>query len=292
MTVSSLTFQKGPVTLATGTDAIATAIHILDEAHLSVTRVRNGLVSPLALTTDYTVSLVRNTAGCTVTMVGQAVGDEISIIRDIPLDQQGDYVSTFQFPPEVNEDGHDLSRMIDQQLREIIDRCLKFPEADSGINYGQEIPALLLRPGTMPVVDANGVVQWSTSNGPGLAAYGGAATKSVASATTANLVDVTVPLDKSCFVTIDLAIEGRAYGTKMTWFCSNAGGTLQFDGPLEEEFNANATGGELVTATVAINATEHRFTIDGAGLTGTRNIEARWTIRTVNNLANIPYTAL
>jgi len=292
MTVSSLNYTK-TVTLATGTDAISTLIHVLDEEHLQVVRVRAGVSTDLVITTDYTVSNVGNVAGCTVTMVGQAVGDIVTIVRDIPLDQEGDYVSGFVFPPEVNEAGHDKAIMLIQQLQEQIDRCIKLPVADSGVDFGQEIPSVLLRAGTAPFVDVSGNIVWGSGNGSAIAAFGDAAIVSVpAILPVVNVINVTVPEDQTAHLTVYLAIEGRSYARILEFLLINDANTLLVEAGWEKEYAANAIGGESCTATCVAGASSFLVTINGASLTDTRNIHIRWKIETFNNNGTIGYTNL
>lgn len=291
MTVSNENYTK-QVTLATPTDAIATLIHILDEDHLLVTRTRSGLDTTLVKTTDYTVSNVGVEAGCTVTMVGQLAGDIITITRLIPFTQQGDYTSGFTFPPETNESNHDQSVHLAQQLQEEIDRCIKFPVADSGGAYGQEIPSLLLRPGTAPSVDNNGVLQWTAGGSSAAALFGNAATKTVPSLGTVNLVDVTIPSDEAAKVTLMVSFEGYGVIHEFEYMAFNKAGSILFEGPLETEWSSNATGADRALITVAVSGSNHRFQLSGALQAGVQTVDARWKIEPFNNEANISYTAL
>lgn len=291
MTVSNPNATK-TVTLATGTDAISTLIHILDEDHLTVTRNRSNVITTLNKPSDYTVSDVDVEAGCTVTMVGQQANDIITITRNVPFTQQGDYVSGSVFPPEVNEDGHDKAVMLAQQLQEQIDRCVRLPVEDSGTDYGQEIPKVQLRSGTTPSVDTSGNIVWGSGNGNALAAFGSASIESVASAGTENVVDITVPTDQTAYLTVMLAIEGRSYAKLQKFLLINDADSYAKEDGWIEEYAANAIGGEYVDATCTINAGKFRVAIDGTGLTGTRNVHIRWKIETFNNNGTITYTEL
>ena len=291
MTVSSLTKTK-TVTLATGTDVVATLIHVLDSTHITVERVRSGATSTLSNGVDYTVSDTRVEAGCTVTFIGQASGDIVTITRNIPFSQSGDYVTNQIFPPETNEDGHDKAMMLFQQLQEQIDRCVKFPVESGDTDYGQVIPSLLVRPGTAPYIDANGNLVWGSAGGSAFSMYGSVASKSIAASSSANLVDLTCPTDTGAIVTILLEIEGYGYAMKQEFYINNDSGTIQFQAGMETIYDSNAVGTDTVAVSTSVSSSNHRFTIDGTGLTGTRTILARWKIEPFTNAANINYTAL
>jgi hypothetical protein len=290
MTVSNLNYTK-KVTLATATDAISTLIHVLDATHLLVVRVRSGVETTLVNDTDYTVTNVGVSAGCTVTMIGQAAADVITIIRDVPFDQEGDYVSGYVFPPEVNEAGHDKAVMLAQQLQEQIDRCMKLPTADAGTDYGQDIPSVAARIGTSPTVDSTGAIVWGTANGSGLAAFGNAAVVEVPSIYPyIDVLRVSVAEDETVHLTVSIAIEGRSYAKILEFLLIDDGGVLAVEPGLIKEYAANAIGGENCTVTCVVSGPTFLVTISGAGLTDTRNVHIRWKIETFNNNSTAGYT--
>lgn len=294
MTTENVNFTK-TVTLTSANQAIATQIFILDEEHVKVTRVRSGAKSVLTKDADpgYTVTDVSVEGGCTVTTVNQAIGDIITITLNIPFTQTGDYVANEAFPPEVNEAGHDLRVMLMRQLKEIIDRCVKFPEEDSGQNYGQEIPSIQNRIGMSPSIDTDGNLVWSDANGSGLASFGNAAIVSVPIISpSVNVIRVFVPTDQTAHLTLSLAIEGRSYARILEFCLINDGDVLKIEDGMEKEYLANAIGGESCTATCVVSGTSFLVTINGAGLTDNRNIHFRWKIETFNNNASITYTVL
>jgi len=155
--VTSTSFKK-QVTLATANDAVATLIHVQQASDIVVIRTRAAVDTTLTIgsSADYTVSDVGVEAGCTVTFIGQAIGDFMTIRRSVPLTQTGNYVSNTKFPPETNEDGHDKSRMIDQQIQEELDRSLKFPPSEDETAGAQELPLRSVRKNKYFAFDAAG----------------------------------------------------------------------------------------------------------------------------------------
>jgi hypothetical protein len=122
MTVPSETNRNAYVATALQT-VFPYDFRILDETHISV--YQNGIL--LTITTDYTVSNVGNGSGGNVTLVtGATVSDTITIVRSVPLTQETDYVENDAFPAETHEEALDKSTMQIQELKEKVDRSLKF----------------------------------------------------------------------------------------------------------------------------------------------------------------------
>lgn len=104
---------------------------ILDESHLQVIlRDADGNETVLVLNTDYTVSGVDAAGGGNVTTTtAYAAGYTIVVLRDVPIDQETDYVENDPFSAESHEEALDKLTMIVQQQQEQIERCLKVPES-------------------------------------------------------------------------------------------------------------------------------------------------------------------
>lgn len=80
------------------------------------------------LGSDYSVSSDDFNLGGTVTMkVAPLATEKLFIIRSIPLVQDANFRPVSGFPEEVITDGFDAGIMIDQDLQERIDRCLRAP---------------------------------------------------------------------------------------------------------------------------------------------------------------------
>ena len=82
--------------------------------------------------TNYTLTGAGLDAGGTVTMlIAPAIGETLTIKRDVPLTQGTDYVENDNFPAESHEDALDKLTMITQQIQEELDRSLKLPESET-----------------------------------------------------------------------------------------------------------------------------------------------------------------
>lgn len=83
------------------------------------------------LNTDYTVTGAGDDAGGTVTMVvPPATGQQLVIVRDVPLTQETDYISGDPFPAETHERALDKLTMISQRLESLISRSIRLSDAD------------------------------------------------------------------------------------------------------------------------------------------------------------------
>ncbi len=90
------------------------------------------------LNTDYTVSGVGSDSGGNVTLTGSytnlSTASQLIIQRTMPLTQAVDYVENDPFPAETHEKAIDKLCMIDQQLQEQLDRCIKADIAQMSSN--------------------------------------------------------------------------------------------------------------------------------------------------------------
>jgi hypothetical protein len=83
------------------------------------------------LNTDYTVTGAGDDAGGTVTMVvPPATGQQLIIVRAVPLTQETDYISGDPFPAETHERALDKLTMISQRLESLISRSIRLSDAD------------------------------------------------------------------------------------------------------------------------------------------------------------------
>jgi hypothetical protein len=103
-------------------------------AHLSVTHVAtDGTETDLVLDTDYEVALAETgVAAITFPKGGSgwstlATGETLVIVRDVPLTQELDLQNYGEFNVELVERALDRAAMVDQQLQEQIDRCVRYP---------------------------------------------------------------------------------------------------------------------------------------------------------------------
>jgi hypothetical protein len=138
------------------TTAFAVPFYFLDNTHLTVlrTQISTGVITTLALTTNYTVSGAGNPAGGTVTaLVAPTADQKLTILRNVPLTQLNTYVPNDPFPAASHERALDQLTMEVQQLDEALDRTLILP---TNITPGTVSTSL-------PSPAANQVIGWNTT---------------------------------------------------------------------------------------------------------------------------------
>lgn len=129
MTVPSEASRSGPY----HGDNVATVFgfdfKIVDASHIQViVRDAQGDEHILVLNADYTVSGVGNDEGSITKTTPLAVGDDLTILRNVPFVQDTDLENQGAYYAETVEDALDLAAMRDQQLKEGLDRAVKMPE--------------------------------------------------------------------------------------------------------------------------------------------------------------------
>jgi hypothetical protein len=138
------------------TTAFAVPFYFLDQTHLTVlrTQISTGVITTLALTTNYTVTGAGNPAGGTVTcLVAPTADQKLSILRNVPLTQLNTYVPNDPFPAASHERALDQLTMEVQQLDEAIDRALTLPA---------NTPAGTVST-SLPTPAANQVIGWNNA---------------------------------------------------------------------------------------------------------------------------------
>lgn len=91
-----------------------------------------GIETEKTLGIDYTFSSEDVELGGTVTFgTAPLATEKVLIIRSIPLEQNANFRPVSGFPEEVITDSFDTSRMIDQDLQEQLDRCVKVDASSS-----------------------------------------------------------------------------------------------------------------------------------------------------------------
>lgn len=99
------------------TTVFATSFRFLEDEHLLVSVVEDGVETIMELTTDFTVSGAGDSSGDVTFLVAPANGAIVKILRDIPLTQLVDYINTDDFPADSHENALDKLTMICQQLK-------------------------------------------------------------------------------------------------------------------------------------------------------------------------------
>lgn len=98
----------------------------------------DGTETTKTLGTDYSIASEDFNLGGTVTMnVAPLATEKVLVIRSIPLIQDANFRPVSGFPEEVITDSFDAGIMIDQDLQEQINRCLRAP---SFVNTGYALP--------------------------------------------------------------------------------------------------------------------------------------------------------
>lgn len=136
------------------TTAFAFPYRFLVNTDLVVTLVRADTTQVVqTLNTDYTVTGAGDDAGGTVTMVvPPATGQQLVIVRDVPLTQETDYISGDPFPAETHERALDKLTMISQRLNNLISRSIRLSDAD-----------LLVSSTILPSPIANATLVWNAT---------------------------------------------------------------------------------------------------------------------------------
>jgi len=136
------------------TTAFAFPYRFLANADLVVTLVLADTTQVVkVLNTDYTVTGAGDDAGGTVTMmVAPATGQQLVIVRDVPLTQETDYISGDPFPAESHETALDKLTMISQRLNNLISRSIRLSDAD-----------LLVSSTILPSPIANATLVWNAT---------------------------------------------------------------------------------------------------------------------------------
>lgn len=154
MTVQTEVSRSGPYAGAGTTGPFTVGFRFLADTHLRVIKTDSaGVDTDLALGTDFTVSGAGGTSGTVTTGVAIAVGESITIIRNVPFTQEADYVDNDAFPAESHEAALDLLTMQTQQIKEAQDRALALPPTADVSDVSTELP--------LPI--ANNILGWNST---------------------------------------------------------------------------------------------------------------------------------
>lgn len=128
MTVPTSTAKSGPYAGAGTVGPFTVGFRFLEDSHLQVIRTSStGVDTTLALTTDYSASGAGGVSGSVTLVTALAVGQQLTVIRNVPFTQDADYVQNDAFPAESHERSLDKLTMQTQQLLEAVDRAAKLP---------------------------------------------------------------------------------------------------------------------------------------------------------------------
>lgn len=156
MTVSSSVAKSGPYAGAGTTGPFTVGFRFLENSHLRVVRTSTtGVDTTLVLNTEYSVSGAGGDSGTVTLVTALAVGEKLTIIRNVPATQEADYVENDSFPAESHETALDKLTMLVQQNGEAIDRSIKVGVADAPL---ADLPGPTARANTVIGFDALGNV--------------------------------------------------------------------------------------------------------------------------------------
>ena len=145
-------------TLSATVQALPVPFYFLENAHIKAIRSRSGAADyVMVLGTDYSLAGAADEDGGTLTTIAanMVVGDIITIKRDIAITQTVNYVYNDRFPAETHERALDKLTMIVQQLKEVADRSVQFPESEVA-GTGNVMPAASGRAAKILGYDASG----------------------------------------------------------------------------------------------------------------------------------------
>lgn len=149
---------KVQYTLSSAVQALPITFYFLVNAHIKAIRARAGVADyVMVLGTDYTLAGAGDEAGGTLTTIATNLqaGDKVTIKRDISFTQETNYVYNDKFPAEVHETALDKLTMMTQQLKEVTDRAVQFPESEVA-GTGNIMPAAAGRAAKILGFDATG----------------------------------------------------------------------------------------------------------------------------------------
>jgi len=116
------------------TTEFAYGFPISNKNYLQVTERSAGVDTVLTVDTHYTVGGISddNSANWKITAVtAPASGKTWTIVPNLPLKQLTDFENQGSFLADTHEDSFDFLTVLVQQIKEITDRCLKYPAADA-----------------------------------------------------------------------------------------------------------------------------------------------------------------
>lgn len=125
-----------------------------------------GDITPLTLSTHYTLVGAGDPAGGTLTMLtAPASGVKLTILRDPAITQQVDYAENDAFPAETHETALDRLTMIAQRSSDLIQRAIRLSDGDSTTGGSLLLPSRALRKNLLLSFDSNGDLSVSANVG-------------------------------------------------------------------------------------------------------------------------------
>lgn len=126
------TKRKESYTLTSSGQTLSVPFYFLEDDDLRVIKTTSaGVITTLALSSDYTVSGAGDPTGGSITLTGGESGDKITIVRDPDSKQETTYAPNDRFPAAVHETALDKLTMLAQTALEWLGRTLYFPENET-----------------------------------------------------------------------------------------------------------------------------------------------------------------
>jgi hypothetical protein len=122
------------------------------------TQTSAGVITPLVLTTGYTVTGVNNPNGGTITLVAGnlASGTTLTIRSDRTPQQSTDLRNQGTFRASTHENKFDELTRYAQQLTDVVGRSIKFPETDNPASVSPTLPSSIERASKFLAFDGSG----------------------------------------------------------------------------------------------------------------------------------------
>ena len=115
---------------------------VLDQTHITVIHTDSaGTNTTYTITTDYTVSNITPTNAQVTLVTALAVGEKLTLTRNVPLTQETDYQNGIAFNADTVENSFDKLTQEVQQLDETLDRSIKFNAVTDLTSFTSEFPA-------------------------------------------------------------------------------------------------------------------------------------------------------
>lgn len=225
MTVSTQT-SRADYTGNGVTTSFAVPFYFLDNSHLTVlrTQISTGVVTTLALTTDYGVTGAGvSSGGAVICTTAPTTDQKLSILRSVPLTQLVHYVPNDPFPAATHEQALDQLTMEVQQVNEIAGRALTLPANTTGVSAALPTPSSNKLIGWNSV--ATGLQNVDVSTIATQVAYGTARYDLFSG--TGSQTAFTLTANPGAIANLDVSISGvtQRHGIDFTW---TTGTTLTF----------------------------------------------------------------
>lgn len=153
MTVTTSNSRSGPYAGAGTTGPFAVTFRFLDKTHLRVVKTVAGVDTTLAVDSQYTVAGVGAASGTVTLLSALAVGETLTIVRNVPQTQEAEYVQNDAFPAKSHETALDKLTMLVQQNAEQVARALLLPVSDTA---SAELPTAAARANKLLSFDSDG----------------------------------------------------------------------------------------------------------------------------------------